>query len=733
MELGVDIADLNMVHLRNVPPTPANYAQRSGRAGRGGRPALVVTFASQGNAHDSYFFRRKERMIAGAVTPARIDLANRELVAAHLHSVWLANVGLPLGDSIADLLDLDAPGYPLQEEKRKQIELSEARQREVLAAIRAVVGGDTRVTEADWYTERWLEQMVREAPEAFDRAFDRWRDLYRAAVEQREAARKVLDRPKVRLEEKQAAEQREREARRELELLLNQTKDVTESDFYPYRYLATEGFLPGYNFPRLPLRALVPGRDAAQALDRPRFLGLSEFGPWNVIYHEGRKYRIAACIVPAGGVEQLLTAAKLCRTCGYIFPGDKVSVDVCDHCRTPLDAATMDYPQHLLDQPTVRTTRWARISSEEEERAREGYRITTHYRFGPERSVRRAAVHAADGAPLLEVTYAPQATLWRINHGWRRAPSQPGFTLDQETGRWRKRPDDPIGDDETPDLAKAPIAGVRPYVTDDRNLLLLRVATAVKGRQREQFLRTLVYALQRGIQVVYQVEEQEVAVELIGAGEHQRLLLWEAAEGGIGVWERMLDDPRSFAEVAREALRVCHFDPTTGAPDPAWAERCAVACYDCLLSYANQLEQRAIDRHLVRDYLLALTTGELRATAGRDYETQYRWLRERTDPASPLERRFLDYLYERKLRLPDHAQYRPEADIATQPDFYYERDGMRGVCVFVDGPAHDAPDQAERDRQVRQALEDRGYRVVVIRHDRPFAEQVASEPTVFGT
>ena len=48
MELGVDIAELNVVNMRNVPPTPANYAQRSGRAGRSGQPALVFTYCSTG-------------------------------------------------------------------------------------------------------------------------------------------------------------------------------------------------------------------------------------------------------------------------------------------------------------------------------------------------------------------------------------------------------------------------------------------------------------------------------------------------------------------------------------------------------------------------------------------------------------------------------------------------------------------------------------------------------------
>jgi hypothetical protein len=192
-----------------------------------------------------------------------------------------------------------------------------------------------------------------------------------------------------------------------------------DSDFYPYRYLAAEGFLPGYNFPRLPVRAYIPITGSqGDFLSRPRFLALSEYGPRNVVYQEGRKYRVVRSLFPVGEHESRFTRVKLCKACGSFHEGDDLNSDFCQQCHTALDANNSEYLPNLFEMTTVSTQRIERITCDEEERVRHGYEITTHFRFSKKDGMERkisAEVTDNEGNTLLRLTFGPAAHLRRIN------------------------------------------------------------------------------------------------------------------------------------------------------------------------------------------------------------------------------------------------------------------------------------------------------------------------------
>lgn len=89
-ELGVDVGEVQAVLMRNVPPSPANYVQRAGRAGRRtGSAALVVTFAQQ-RRHDLHYFNNPVAMIDGHVKAPIISLDNPQISRRHVHAIAFA-------------------------------------------------------------------------------------------------------------------------------------------------------------------------------------------------------------------------------------------------------------------------------------------------------------------------------------------------------------------------------------------------------------------------------------------------------------------------------------------------------------------------------------------------------------------------------------------------------------------------------------------------------------------
>ena len=120
-----------------------------------------------------------------------------------------------------------------------------------------------------------------------------------------------------------------------------------QTDFYSYRYFASEGFLPGYSFPRLPLAAYIPGLARRHGDGRlhpaapvPRHRRVR---PRRAHLPRGRPLpghpRPAAAPAEPGQDGTVTETARRCRDCGYHHP-EAVGIDVCEHCDEPLRDTT---------------------------------------------------------------------------------------------------------------------------------------------------------------------------------------------------------------------------------------------------------------------------------------------------------------------------------------------------------------------------------------------------------
>lgn len=577
-ELGVDLGQLQTIFLRNVPPEPANYIQRAGRAGRRlDKVGFILTFAPQ-SSHDLTYFKQPETLVAGHLKPPVLELQNEKIIRRHIHSVALSAFlrSHPNYFGSVDTFFRLASNQPSGTEALR--EYLKEKPEGLKHSLTRILPDQLRET-LDVERWLWVEELLGDKG-VLTITDDKIRDEYKQLEEFYEQREKEWNEAK-----------RDQQKRN----ILNADMDWANKRLETIKKrhlidcLASHAVIPKYGFPVdvVELEVMSEQPEAKKVkLERDLRIAIAEFAPGSQVVANGYLWQSAGLRVVRNRAWPKKYYA-LCPQCGRFYLGEKEVLECKIHGAIP----RRDVSNFLDPIFGFVTSRDQQARKPGETRPNREFTTRPYFYSYSEPVEKQIKVGS------LEATckYSSDGELAVICKGREGRGFEVcftcGYAISERIQKRSKKEShvSPYGK-ECSGRIEGPYHLGHSFTTD---VLSLAFRSPKKMPSEEDFWLSLLYAVLEGASEVLGIKRRDLDGCLHFSDEGRVLVLFDNVPGGAGHVKRIIEEEANLNEILKSTLsrlQNCICGPET-------------SCYGCLRSYENQFCHERLRRGIVLEFL----------------------------------------------------------------------------------------------------------------------------------